>query len=116
MRKLIYAFVIFGALTFTGCTLPKMIKLAKEQKLEASPNPLEVHKDTVVFTLSANLPIKMLKKGTAYTLNTFYKYEQSELALAPIVLKASDYPNAATEQPKISKVFTFPYKDAYKRH
>ncbi len=114
MRKLIYAFVIFGALTFTGCTLPKMIKLAKEQKLEANPNPLEVHKDTVVFTLSANLPIKMLKKGTAYTLNTFYKYEQSELALAPIVLKASDYPNAATEQPKISKVFTFPYKDAYK--
>jgi hypothetical protein len=74
MRKLLYAFLLVGALTFTGCTLPQMIKLAKEQKLEVTPNPLEVHKDTVVFSLSANLPVKMLKKGTAYTLNTFYKY------------------------------------------
>ncbi len=114
MKKSIYAFLTIGALTFTGCTLPKMIKLAKEQKLEANPNPLEVHKDTVVFAVSANLPVKMLKKGTTYTLNTFYKYNQSEIALAPIVLKASDYPNAATEQPKISKTFTFPYKDELK--
>jgi outer membrane protein OmpA-like peptidoglycan-associated protein len=114
MKKSLYAFLTIGALTFTGCTLPKMIKLAKEQKLEANPNPLEVHKDTVVFAVSANLPVKMLKKGTSYTLNTFYKYNQSELALAPIVLKASDYPNAGTEQPKISKTFTFPYKDELK--
>jgi outer membrane protein OmpA-like peptidoglycan-associated protein len=114
MKKLFYAFLLTGALTFTGCTLPKMIKLAKEQKLEANPNPLEVHKDTVVFTVSANLPVKMLKKGTSYSLNTFYKYNQSEMALGPIVLKASDYPNSSTEQPRISKVFTFPYKDELK--
>lgn len=62
MRKLFYAFVIIGALTFTSCTLPQMIKAAKEQKLEVAPNPLEVHKDTVNFDLAGNLPIKMLKK------------------------------------------------------
>ena len=114
MRKLLYAFLIIGAFTFAGCTLPQMVKLAKEQKLEATPNPLEVHKDTVNFSLSANLPVKMLKKGTAYTLNTFYKYGDSELALDPIPFKAEDYPNSSTEQPKVTKAFSFPYKDAYK--
>lgn len=114
MRKLFYAFVIIGSLAFTGCTLPKMIKMSKEQNLTVSPNPLEVHKDTVVFDMSANLPVKMLKKGTAYTVNSFYKYGDSELALDPIPFKAEDFPNAGTEQPKTTKTFTFPYKNDYK--
>lgn len=114
MRKLFYAFMIIGALTFTGCTLPKMVNLAKQQNLQVVPNPLEVHKDTVNYSLSANLPVKMLKKGTVYTLNSFYKYGESELALDPIPFKAEDFPNSATEQPKVTKTFSFPYKDAYK--
>lgn len=114
MRKLFYAFVIIGALSFSSCTLPKMIKAAKEQKLEVKPNPLEVHKDTVNFDFSGNLPVKMLQKGTVYTLNTFYKYGESELALDPVVLRAEDYPNSKTEETKVSKAYSFPYKDAYK--
>jgi len=114
MRKLFYAFVIIGALSLSSCTLPKMIKAAKEQKLEVKPNPLEVHKDTVNFDFSGNLPVKMLQKGTVYTLNTFYKYGESELALDPVVLRADDYPNSKTEETKISKAYSFPYKDAYK--
>ncbi len=39
--------LIIGTLTISSCTLPQMIKAAKEQKLEIKPNPLEVHKDTV---------------------------------------------------------------------
>jgi hypothetical protein len=97
-----------------GCTLPQMIKLAKEQKLEVKPNPLEVHKDTVNFDMSGNLPAKILKKGTSYTLNTFYKYGESELALPPVVFKAEDYPNNKTEQTPVTKSFSFPYKDAYR--
>ena len=65
-----------------------MIKMAKQQKLEIKPNPLEVHKDTVNFDLSGNLPVKMLKKGTSYTLNTFYKAGDNEIALPPVPLKA----------------------------
>jgi hypothetical protein len=114
MRKLLYAFAIIGALTFTGCTLPSMVKLAKQQNLQVTPNPLEVHKDTVNYSFTANLPVKMLKKGTVYTLNTFYKYGESELALDPIPFKAEDFPNSGTEQPKVTKAFSFPYKDAYK--
>jgi len=43
--------------------------MVKDQKLEAKPNPLEVHKDTVNFDLSGNLPAKLLKKGTVFTVN-----------------------------------------------
>src|SRR5690606_13639044 len=97
MRKLLYAFLIFGVLSLAGCTLPQMVKMAKEQQLTVTPNPLEVHKDTVAFDMAANLPVKMLKKGTVYSLNTFYKYGENELALSPIEFKAEDYPNSATE-------------------
>ncbi|CAN5461107.1 tetratricopeptide repeat protein [soil metagenome] len=114
MRKVVYSIVIIGALSLTGCTLPQMIKLAKQQQLTVTPNPLEVHKDTVAYEVSASLPVKMLKKGTAYTLNQYYKYGDKELALTPIPFKAEDYPTAATEQPKITKSFTFPYDAAYK--
>jgi hypothetical protein len=114
MRKVVYSFLIFGALTLAGCTLPKMVKMAKEQQLTVTPNPLEVHKDTVAFDLAATLPVKMLKKGTVYTVNTFYKYGENELALEPIAFKAEDYPNASTEQPRVTKNFFFPYQPAHK--
>jgi len=114
MRKAIYSVLIIGALTLGGCTLPQMVKMSKEQQLTVVPNPLEVHKDTVAFVMSANLPVKMLKKGTVYTLNTFYKAGDKEIALEPIALKAEDYPNANTQEPKVEKSFTIPYTDALK--
>ena len=91
-----------------------MVKMSKEQQLTVTPNPLEVHKDTVDFDMAANLPVKMLKKGTVYTVNTFYKYGDQETALNPIEFKAEDYPNSATEQPRVTKKFDFPYSPAMK--
>jgi hypothetical protein len=114
MRKLVYAFLIVGALSLGGCTLPQMVKMAKEQQLTATPNPLEVHKDTVAFEMAVNLPVKMLKKGTVYTVNTYYKFGEQEVALDPIPFKAEDYPNASTQQPQVTKGFTFAYTPAMK--
>jgi len=114
MRKVVYSFLIIGALTFAGCTLPKMVKMSKEQQLTVTPNPLEVHKDTVAFDMAANLPVKMLKKGTVYTLNTFYKSGTNEVALEAIPFKAEDYPNSKVEQPKVTKSFSFPYQPSMK--
>jgi hypothetical protein len=91
-----------------------MVKMSKEQQLTVTPNPLEVHKDTVAFDMAANLPVKMLKKGTVYTVNTFYKYGTSEVALEPLAFKAEEFPNAKTEQPKATKSFFFPYQPAQK--
>ncbi|HKZ36399.1 MAG TPA: hypothetical protein VJ184_02035 [Chryseolinea sp.] len=64
--------------------------------------------------MAANLPVKMLKKGTVYTVNTFYKYGTSEVALEPLAFKAEEFPNAKTEQPKATKSFFFPYQPAQK--
>lgn len=114
MRKVVYSFLIFGVMGLAGCTLPKMVKMAKEQQLTVTPNPLEVHKDTVAFDMAANLPVKMLKKGTVYTVNTFYKYGESEQALESIEFRAEDYPNSATEQPRVTKDFAFAYSPAMK--
>jgi outer membrane protein OmpA-like peptidoglycan-associated protein len=113
MRKVVYSFVIIGMMSLAGCTLPAMMKLAKQQQLAVTPNPLEVHKDSVAFEVSANLPVKMLKKGTVYTLNSFYKYGDKELALPAITFKGDDYATSTTE-PKLTKTFNFPYQPAYK--
>ncbi len=114
MRKLFYAIALFAVFTLSGCALNQMVKMAEQQNLTVSPNPLEVHADTVSFEMSANLPVKMLKKGKIYTLNTFYKYGDNETALEPIQFKADDYPNASTEQPKASKEYSFAYAPAMK--
>jgi tetratricopeptide (TPR) repeat protein len=115
MRRAVYSFLFIGALTLGGCTLPKMVKMAKDQQLTVTPNPLEAHKDTVAFEISANLPVKMLKKGYTYTLNTYYKPtgdNGKEIALEPITFKGDDFPKAATEQPKVTKTYSFPYSAA----
>jgi Flp pilus assembly protein TadD len=114
MRKVVYSSLIIAALSIAGCTLPKMVKMSKDQQLTVTPNPLEVHKDTVAFDMAANLPVKMLKKGTVYTVNTYYKYGEQEVALDPIAFKAEDYPNAGTEQPKATQNFSFAYAPAMK--
>jgi outer membrane protein OmpA-like peptidoglycan-associated protein/Zn/Cd-binding protein ZinT len=114
MRKSTYAIVFFGALVLAGCALPQMVKIAKDQELTVTPNPLEVHADTVKFEMSANLPVKLLKKGKIYTLNTFYKYGENELALDPVVFKAEDYPNSNDQQPKQTKNYSFAYAPAMK--
>ena len=114
MRKLVYAFLIVGALSLAGCTLPQMVKMSKEQNMTVTPNPLELHKDTVTYSMSANLPVKMLKKGTVYSVNFFYKYGEQEKALDPISFKAEDYPNSSTEQPSTTKEFSFAYDPAMK--
>lgn len=114
MRKVVYSFFIIAAFAIGGCTLPQMVKMSKDQQLTVTPNPLEVHKDSVTFDMAANLPVKMLKKGTAYTVNTFYKYGEQEVALDPITFRAEDYPNAATEQPKATQTFSFAYAPAMK--
>ena len=114
MRKVVYSFFIIAALNLAGCTLPKMVKMSKDQQLTVTPNPLEVHKDTVSFDMAANLPVKMLKKGTVYTVNTYYKYGEQEVALDPITFRAEDYPNAATEQPRTTQSFSFAYDPAMK--
>ncbi|HEX9649636.1 MAG TPA: hypothetical protein VGA21_03695 [Cyclobacteriaceae bacterium] len=114
MRKLFYVVLIFATLSMSGCALNKMIKAAKDQDLTVVPNPLEVHADTVAFEISAVLPTKMLQKGKIYTVNSFYKYGDAEIAFEGIEFQADQFASSSTEQPRLSKKFSFAYTDAMK--
>ncbi len=114
-KTLLSALVIFSTMTFSGCTLSKMVKKAKDQQLTVTPSPLEVHADEVKFNMSALLPVKMLKKKTSYTLNVAYKYGTERQEVGNAQLNAADFPNAKKEQPKVEKDFTFAYVDAMQR-
>lgn len=113
--KLTISFVAVGTLFISSCTLNKMLKLAKEQELTVMPSPLELHGDSVIFTMSAKLPVKMLKKGTTYSLKTSYKPTNAEgISLEDIVFKGDDFKNATT-QPKMEQRFSFGYEDRLER-
>ena len=114
MRILSVVIMLAGAVVLNSCTLPQMIKMAKKQELKAVPNPLEVHKDSVAFEVSAVLPLKMIKPSTTYTLNTFYKFGDKEIALDPISFKSDDFPQTASIKPKLNKKITFAYQPAMK--
>ncbi len=114
--KLMSAMMLSGIIVLSGgCTLNKMVKLAKKQETVVTPNPLEVHADQVKFNLAATLPPKMLKKKTTYTANVDYKYADKKQNVGTVVFDAAEFPNAKKEQPKKNQDFTFPYADDMKR-
>ena len=61
-RKKSALILICSVIVLASCSLSKMIKLSEQQQLTVTPNPLEVHADSVKVNISALLPIKMLKK------------------------------------------------------
>jgi Tfp pilus assembly protein PilF len=106
--KFVITIVVISSL-FSGCALNKMIKLAKQQELQVSPNPLEVHGNDVKFDMSAVLPPKNLKKRKVYTINTTYQYGDKEIEVGNIEFKAEDYPMTKTTVSKASKSFSMAY-------
>ncbi len=113
MRKLIFALSLLVFLS--GCSLNQMVKMADEQELTVEPSPLELHGDSVRFTMTANLPVKMLKKGKEYIIKPFYVYNGQEVELENIVFRAEDFPNSKEEQPRISRTLAFAYEPEMKQ-
>ncbi|MTI33537.1 tetratricopeptide repeat protein [Xanthovirga aplysinae] len=111
MRKLLFAAGLVGASVMSGCTLQKMVKMAKDQELTVTPNPLEVHADTVTYDMSAVLPVKMLRSDKVYTINNFYQYGDKEMEAGSVEFVANEYPDKDTQQPRESKTFSFPYME-----
>lgn len=115
MKRILGVVVVSSAFILSGCSLSQMIKKANEQNLTVTPSPLEMHADTVEFTMSALLPVNMLKKGKVYTLKTTYKYTDQTVELPDVEFKYEDYPNQKTQQPQVKKTFSFPYQEAMRR-
>lgn len=109
MRKFIYALFAIGVLTFSGCAMNSMMKLAKDQQLTVDPDPLEVHADKVNFEISAALPVKMLKPNLTYSIEASYDYAGKSEKFDAIKFVANEYPNRDTQQPRVSESFEMPY-------
>lgn len=113
VNKLIIALILTGAVAVSGCnSLNRMVKMAEDQEITVEPSPLELHGDSVNFDMTAVLPVKMLKKGRVYTLNTFYQYGDARTDIGNIEFRADDFPNGAEQQPEKSKSFAFAYEGA----
>lgn len=114
MRRISFALAIIGisgALFFSGCALNQMVKMAKDQDISVTPNPLELHGGKVEYEVSATLPAKMLKKNLVYAIDSRYEYEGQSENLDRIEFVANEFPNADTQQPRMVQNYSFDYKD-----
>ncbi|MBC7695556.1 MAG: hypothetical protein H7141_08940 [Burkholderiales bacterium] len=77
-----------------GCNgLGKMVKKQSTFSYDMKPNPLEMHGDSVGFTVTGKYPAKIFAKKATVTLTPVVKYAGGEKALKPVILvgeKATD--------------------------
>ncbi len=129
-KNILLGLAIIGIAVFTSsCKNPlaEMVKLANQQDLNVDPNPLELHGGEVGFTMSAKLPVAMMKKGTKYSLEISYvgtdvsKIAENtpmegipggKVTVGAIGFDGDKYQDQA-EDPKVSKDFSFAYEDQY---
>ncbi|MCD6019780.1 MAG: hypothetical protein K0S53_2901 [Bacteroidetes bacterium] len=77
-----------------GCNgLGKMVKKQSTFSYDMKPNPIEMHGDSVGFTVTGKYPAKIFAKKATVTLTPVVKYAGGEKALKPVILvgdKATD--------------------------
>src|SRR5436190_23231789 len=76
------------AVILTGCDgLGKMLKKQKDIKYTVSPNPIEMHGDSVQFSVNGKFNPKLFQKKVTLTLTPVVKYAGGgEKALKPVIL------------------------------
>ena len=86
-----YAFIAIAAATTVACNpLSNMTKRAEEVKYSVTPNPLEMHGDSVEVNISGSIPPKFFNKKVSVEVTPILKYEGGEKSLDPIVLVGED--------------------------
>ena len=72
---------------FSGCTgLGKWVKNADKITYKVTPDPLQMHGDSVGFSISGNYPAKIFPKKATVTVTPYIKWAGGEKALKPCVL------------------------------
>ncbi len=75
------------AVILTSCDgLGKMLKKQKDIKYTLSPNPIEMHGDSVQFSVNGKFNPKLFQKKVTLTLTPVIKYAGGEKTLKPVVL------------------------------
>lgn len=111
------ALVVATATVFSACNpLAKMVKRQNEVNFALTPNPVEMHGDTIAIALSGSFPAKYFNKKVSAVVTPVIKYGAGEEAFAPLKLKGevSEAEGAVINYEKggsFTHSATIPYKD-----
>jgi len=111
--KIISLFVIAAAVA--GCNgLGKMSKNASTVKYEVTPNPLEMHGDSVAITVKGTYPPKYFAKKVSLTVTPSLKSASGEKSFKPITIVGEKVEGNGTKvNMKAGGGFTYTDKIAY---
>jgi tetratricopeptide (TPR) repeat protein len=83
----ILGLAVIAAVGFTACDgLGKMVKKANTVQYTVTPNPIEMHGDTITVTVAGKFPPKYFGKKVALTVTPIIKYNGGEKELKPITI------------------------------
>ncbi|HCQ28969.1 MAG TPA: hypothetical protein DIU39_01710 [Flavobacteriales bacterium] len=111
------ALAVTAASVIVACNpLNKMVKRQNEVNYEATPNPLEMHGDSIEVTVKGSFPTKYFNKKVSATVTPVLKYGENEEAFKPFGLKGEDSEAEGTTIPyeaggSFSYTAKIPYKD-----
>jgi tetratricopeptide (TPR) repeat protein len=109
--KIIYFFTLalICSTLFSGCTLSRLIKLSRKQKVTIIPTQLEVSGENVLFEVKAQVPLKMVQKKGVYGLELAYVYgDNKEEPIGRIAFNPGEFVYE-DKLPTITRQFSFPY-------
>ncbi|UOG76782.1 tetratricopeptide repeat protein [Hymenobacter tibetensis] len=97
--------------------MPRTLKVAEAgQQVSVQPSVLETNGENVLFDVTARVPAKHLKKGTAYELNLRYRYNNGlrEDTLGRLSFQSGEYTYDEIRKDLliINKQVSFPYSPA----
>lgn len=92
-----------------GCDgLGKMVKKQSTFSYDLKPNPLEMHGDSVGFSVTGKYPAKIFAKKATVTLTPVVKYAGGEKAMKPVIL-VGDKATGSGQKISYEKGGTFSY-------
>lgn len=86
-----YSFVAIALAVTTACNpLSNMTKRAEEVTYSVTPNPLEMHSDSVEVNISGAIPPKFFNKKVSVVITPVINFEGGETSLKELVLVGED--------------------------
>lgn len=94
----ILGLAVIAAVGLTACDgLGKMVKKANTVQYTVTPNPIEMHGDTVTVTVAGKFPPKYFGKKVALTITPTIKYDGGEKELKPVTVVGEKSTEAGTK-------------------
>ncbi len=81
------ALAVATVVAFSGCTgLGKLVKNADKITYKVTPDPMQMHGDSVGVSINGTYPAKIFPKKATVTVTPYIKWAGGEKALKPVVL------------------------------